>query len=240
MSNIADIVKDSHMIDGRLVTPKKGNDLRELYTIFRRAFLDGEIKYFKPIAFKISAKSGFANVNAVGRSTVCLESQMDVARLVSNMSFINCRLKLVVVNCNNMLNDAMSVTYRQASRNYKSGEVSKLANETDIVPIRVLNEKAIMPRAINDGFELSLLCSKDNGVRDVSYNVRTLRTKFKIKNINDYFPIATDYRLSKYIRVLPFNGYTINYELDGISKDVSLLWEEYVDNIIEMQTRSDS
>lgn len=213
------------MHDGLLHTSMKGKDLEWLYKKFREAFMDGKLSVKKPIGFKITNAKQSLETIAVSRSSLVLESQIELSKNISKL--VICGNSAIQVKCTNLKGKIYAGNLNITSDNRS---------------VKVLDPSVFILTAMQS-LDLNLVIYPNSGFHLIEDNVEIMRdecldNKQNIGSIggelvhpkaDEYYPLNTDHSLIDYIRIIPFDSHRIKYTITNNVRDEDLnnLWQSY-------------
>lgn len=217
---IRNILPKTVMQNGELkIENASKEELSILYKFFRRSFLDSTIPVKKPIGFYINNKSNGIGLEVISRNISVLESNIELIKNISKLTIIGeCADEIVAKNLVGKI---------------KAGNLNIISDGS---PVKFLDPSIEVLNSI-DSIDLGLVVFENTGSSLMDDNMEILSSLVNdlSRATNNYYPLNTENTLYENIRILPFNGFKIRYNLVGniSEKDINYLWKNYINNLSE-------
>lgn len=200
---------------GRMLTTLTGENLREVYTLFREAILNGEIPLNKAVGFKLYSTTSMENLAAIDRHTACLENMIQLSKNISKLIFIS--------------PTGFVVTSYELTGDAYSGNINFTSDGTKI---EVLDNSIYLFNSI-EPLGVRIFAHENIGYRSMEENVEIMKTVYNSdrEESSTFFPLNTEHVLVDYVNVLPFDGKEIRYKISKNFKeeDLKILWNRYLE-----------
>lgn len=217
---IKNILPNTLMQNGELkVENITKEEMLILYKFFRRSFLDSTIPVKKPIGFYINNKSNGVGLEVISRNISVLESNIELIKNISKL--------IVIGDC------ADEIVAKDLVGKIKAGNLNVISDGS---PVKFLDPSIEVLNSI-ESIDLGLVVYENTGSCLMDDNMEILQSIVNdlSRTTNNYYPLNTENTLYSNIRILPFNGFKIRYNLVGnISElDINYLWKNYINNLSE-------